>query len=335
MAGLLAFMVMVSCSDGFRDCNLADKVSPYPTIAACEAQLDSNLRKAAQKNEYLLARCVPGQGLVPANDNPANDNKDSIAAHDNAANNAVFGEVVWQVSTHGDLLAKMKPAAGAFPAGGESGEGQNPADSSPLYAENTASSGAQNIENSPGLLAMAEQAASPENAEAAGHAGRQNSMMALYGKYKSKKAQSGKNRPVPQAVLDEAAAALAGYSPKYIYETNSLGSNIYYNNMDIVWGGMLPLSEAAFEIQYPAERIYALSPEIAAILRNPDMAEPALPTQDYFRREGDSFQRLFRQDMFAPNPAGGADSGGKDEQSRRKDGSEEEKSAYNSFRFIS
>lgn len=268
MAGLVTLMVVVSCFDGFSQCSLADKIRPYPAPAACEAQLSKVLPQTAQKSEYALGRCVPAPNLA--------------AAAEETADKEIAAEMAWQVSANGDLLAALLPEAAADSAG----DGD-----SPLYAENLAASGKESVAGSAVLAAARAMAAEPEE-KSAPAAALHDSKLAFYRKYKSKKVKS-RGTPPPQ--LEEAAASLAGHSPKYIYEASLPGQNGYYANagMNIIWGSAAPLSMAAFEIRPAAEEVYSLPPMVAVILRKPDLAVGALPAQNYFDENSGIIQNLF------------------------------------------
>lgn len=275
MSALLAFMLIVSCSDGYKDCAAADIVRPFPSQAACEAQLEPALRRfyaarpsqaAPARYETALARCVSSESLTAG------------AANDNSALGA-YGVIPWQVSAAGDLL---------IAAANDSAEKS--------AAANIGARGVARIDYSADLsVAIAAAAAEQKMQEAAKPAAFHRSLLTLYSKYKSQKQKRA--QPARTKITE---TALAGYSPHYLYETAKFGQAFYADlNMNIVWGRSAPLSFASFEIERPKEQVYQMPAQEAAALRGElsgQGADAELPAS------------AVRPDMFDNNTApGGGD----------------------------
>jgi|GEM_PF-3710601 len=213
MSGLLAFMIMVSCSDGFKDCALAQPPRAYASQAACEAELERSLRKAGSRESKrgmghdrnnILGRCAEASRAQQGNS----------------------GRLYWQVSQAGDLLADFRDNSAE-----KSGE---------LYAENIYSQGAVNIS---GNFPPDNQAA---NSEPVHRERPYNTVLSFYSGHK--KGSLSRNHTDK---INKASSFLAGYSPKYIYETVPFADNIAYapTHISVNWDAASPLGNAAFTVK--------------------------------------------------------------------------------------
>lgn len=58
MSGFLVFMIMVSCSDGLNDCQVADDLKAYSTIEQCNQDLAPSVKKISMRGEEIFGRCI-------------------------------------------------------------------------------------------------------------------------------------------------------------------------------------------------------------------------------------------------------------------------------------